>query len=175
MIINCIYPYSIYTYNFYFRQVPSIKEFWFTFLFFTEWEHKMDFTWFSIGCSLSTKIHPPKFLPRKFLPRKFLPRNFSMEDIFLFSRIYFFIGSLSLISRITKFVIVKNHIIMLLTIYFTINSSNWNAVCFKMTAEISFFTFFQIKLLRVIVTLCITSCQKWKIENHHNLPQFNTI
>jgi len=44
-----------------------------------------------------------------------------------------------------------------------------------MTAEISFFTFFQIKILRVIVTLCITSCQKWKIENHHNLPQFNTI
>jgi hypothetical protein len=38
------------------------------------------------------KKHPPKFLLRKFLPRKF-----SMEDIFLFSRIYFFIGSLSLI------------------------------------------------------------------------------
>jgi hypothetical protein len=40
------------------------------------------------------KKHPPKFLLRKFLPK-----NFSMEDIFLFSRIYFFIGSLSLILK----------------------------------------------------------------------------
>ena len=64
---------------------------------------------------------------------------------------------------------------MLLKIYFRKKSSNWNAVCFKMTAEFSFLKFFQNKILRFIVTICITSCQKWKIENHHNLPQFNTV
>jgi len=74
---------------------------------------------FSFYKNSSTKV-PSKKVPSKKVPSKKLFHG----RYFLFSRIYFFIGSLSLISRITKFVIVKNHIIMLLTIYFTINLSN---------------------------------------------------
>ena len=57
---------------------------------FTEWEHKMDFTWFSVGCSLSTKnIHQSSFQESSF------QKTFPWKIFFIFKNLFFYRLSLS--------------------------------------------------------------------------------